>query len=92
MRDVESALLETEQFTQSHGFGQLVIEEDPHDPDAFLIVAGIPDGDAELLLEQWLTAVFLALPDASIEDAEVIETDRWSDDSVRAVQISFRVD
>ncbi len=92
MRDVESALLETEQFTQSHALGQFVIEHDPQNPDSYIIVAGIPGGDHELLLEQWLTAVGLALPDASVEDAKVIETDRWNDDSVRAVQISFILD
>ena len=92
MRDVESALLETEQFTQSHTLGQFVIEYDPQDPDSHIIVAGIPDGDHELLLEHWPTAVFLALPDASVEDAKVIETDRWNDDSVCAVQIRLILD
>ncbi len=42
MRDVESALLETEQFTQSHTLGQFVIEYDPQDPDSHIICSGHP--------------------------------------------------
>ena len=90
MRDVESALLETEQFSWSNENGQFAIEEDANAEGTYTVVAGIPnDDDEELLLERWLTAVFLAVPDAAVEDADVIETDRWGNPPSAAVRITF---
>jgi hypothetical protein len=85
--DMKTALLDTEQFAWSGDRGALVIEADSAEPDVYLVVAGLPDGDPELLLEQWLTAVFYAVPDAVVEDADIVEPDLWEEGPEWAVSL-----
>lgn len=91
-KGVESALLETEQFGQSGRAGKFVVEEDPDTLHRYTVIAGLPEGDHESLLEEWLTAVFLALPDAAVESADVVESYQWDDDPTWAARIIFTVD
>lgn len=87
MIDIKSALLETEPFQWSHENAALIVERDSHGPDTVTIVAGVPDGDWEHLLEQWLTAALIALPAAEIEDANIVETDLWEEGPTMATEI-----
>lgn len=89
MIDVESALLETEPFQWSHENAALIIVADGDEPDTIGIVAGVPDGDWEYLLEQWLTAALVVLPTAEIEDAEIVEAELWKEGPDRAVKIKL---
>lgn len=72
MTEIEEALLETEPFQWSHQHAALTVEADADDPDTITIVAGVADGDWEYLPEQWLTAAFIALPQAEVEDADIV--------------------
>lgn len=87
MTDIESALLETEPFQWSHENAALMVELDDRDPNTIAIVAGVPEGDWEHLLEQWLTAALIALPEAEIEDADIVNAELWEEGPTMAAKI-----
>jgi hypothetical protein len=93
MLDIERALIETDRFAWSRDQGALVIEADgdPTAADTYSVVAGVPDGDWELLLDEWSAAVLEAIPGAVIEDAQIGEADLWEEGPSTAVTISFSV-
>lgn len=87
MTEIVSALVETEPFQWSHENAALIVEPDGDEPDKIAIVAGVPHGDWEYLLEQYLTAALIALPAAEIEDADIVEADLWEEGPDRAARI-----
>jgi hypothetical protein len=85
--DVEKVLLETDQFTWSRDQGALVIRADSDKPNRYSVVAGIPNGDRDCLLQQWLTAVFYAIPNVFVEDADFLRADQWEDGPKWAIRV-----
>jgi len=88
MQDIEGALVETEPFAWSRDHDALdVIPDDDGQPGTLTIVAGVPNGEWEALLDEWTAAALEAVPAATIEDAVIGETDTWKEGPSVAVTI-----
>lgn len=88
MQDIERALLETEPFAWSWDHEALeIIPGDDGEPGTLTIIAGVPNGEWEMLLDEWTAAALEAVPAAAIEDAVIGETDTWKKGPSVAVTI-----